>query len=104
MGPGVTISSVADLAEAFRLSGAGAAGLRCVYTGDPQTAVSLLNNSELAEIRVNDPLAGASGPFSGMHHAQIHRLLGAAAAPVAARVERRPWWFPYQARATHASR
>ena len=101
MGPVVTISSVADLAQAFRMS---AAGPRCVYTCDPQAAVSLLNNSELADIRINDPLAGASGPFSGMHHAEIHRLLGAAAAPVAARVERRPWWFPYQARATHASR
>ncbi len=100
LGPIVTISPVTDLAEAIRLSAAGAAGPICIYSRDPQSAVGLLNDAELGDIRVNDPLAGASGPFGGLHHAQIRRLLGAdAAVPVAASVERKPWWFPYQARA-----
>jgi acyl-CoA reductase-like NAD-dependent aldehyde dehydrogenase len=105
LGPIVTISPVTDLPEAIGLSAAGAAGPICIYTRDPQSAAGLLNNAELADIRVNDPLAGASGPYGGLHHAQIRRLLGAdASAPVAARVERKPWWFPYQARAIPEAR
>ena len=105
LGPIVTISPVTDLPEAIRLSAAGAVGPICIYTRDPQSAAGLLDNPGVAEIRVNDPLAGASGPFDGLHHAQIRRLLGAdAAAPVAASVERKPWWFPYQARAITEAR
>jgi acyl-CoA reductase-like NAD-dependent aldehyde dehydrogenase len=100
LGPVITITPVADVAEAMRL---GASGAKCgisIYTRDPQAVLGMLESIGAGDVRINDPAIGAAGPFSGMRHREMQRLLGGAQRThVAGSVERRPWWFPYQARA-----
>jgi acyl-CoA reductase-like NAD-dependent aldehyde dehydrogenase len=101
LGPVVTVTPFADLPEA--IIGC-ARGPRCpiaLYTRDPHGAMRLLKEAAAREFRINGPSAGAMGPFGGMYHGDVRRLLGAAlAADMATSVERQAWWFPYQARAT----
>jgi acyl-CoA reductase-like NAD-dependent aldehyde dehydrogenase len=100
LGPVVTITPVTDLAEAIRHGAPGETFPIAIYTRDAPAAMSLLKEAGAADFRINDPSAGIAGPFGGMRHGEIRRLLGAeGAVSVATNVERRAWWFPYQARA-----
>jgi len=97
LGPVITITAVADAAVAIRRC---AARGTSIYTSDPRAAMHMLENIEAADVRINDPAIGNAGPFSGMRHREVRRLLGGEApVPVAERLERRPWWFPYGVRA-----
>ena len=120
LGPVITVTPVADLAEALRwwtefrsspaISPAGAS----IYTDDPETAGSLLQEMGGGFFRINDPSVAGLGPFSGLRHRGIREALGAephvsrndrtnraqfVGAQFARAIERKPWWFPYADRA-----
>jgi len=101
LGPVITISPVADAAEAIRRCTAEARCGTSIYTGDAQAVLSMLENTNAAAVRINDPAIGTAGPFGAMRHREIHRLVGGAGGVhVARHVERKPWWFPYKTRTT----
>lgn len=113
LGPVITVTPVADLAEALRwwadsppaMSPAGAS----IYTGDVETAGRLLEATDGGFFRINDPSVAGLGPFSGLRHRGIRQALGADRydsrddrtnhAQFALSIERKPWWFPYVDRA-----
>ncbi len=110
LGPVLTITPVAGAAEALRLARVSAPGCgAAIYTDDPQAATMALQSLESGMFRINDPACADSlGPFGGMRHRGILRELGGAdpgslerslCLEVAAAPERKPWWFPYAARA-----
>ncbi len=111
LGPVITITPVADAADALRLAGesAGEPGSVfgvSIYTRDAQGAMRAAESHKTGAFRINDPATGARA-FSGMRHGAIRRALageqavqaGEQAVHVAEVMERKPWWFPYRARA-----
>jgi acyl-CoA reductase-like NAD-dependent aldehyde dehydrogenase len=99
LGPVLTITPVTDATEAIRLSDAAVRGGASLYTRDPQAAMKLLRYNESGAFRINDPAVGNAGPFGGMRHRDIRHLLGRNALDyVVAALQRKAWWFPYQAR------
>jgi acyl-CoA reductase-like NAD-dependent aldehyde dehydrogenase len=113
LGPVITVTPVADLAEALRwwagsppaMSPAGAS----IYTDDVDRAGRLLEAMDGGFFRINDPSVADLGPFSGLRHRGIRQALGADPhdsrddrtnrAQFARTMERKPWWFPYVDRA-----
>ena len=111
LGPVITVTPVADLAEALR---------RCVspsvvsiYTADAEAAGRAVQAMAEVFFRINDPPVGDMGPFSGLRHPGIRHALGVPSAPDGPRddssrrkhvemsrtIERKAWWFPYVDRA-----
>ncbi len=111
LGPVITVTPVADLAEALR---------RCVspsvvsiYTADAEAAGRAVQAMAEGFFRINDPPVGDMGPFSGLRHPGIRHALGVPSAPDGPRddssrrkhvemsrtIERKAWWFPYVDRA-----
>jgi betaine-aldehyde dehydrogenase len=114
-GPVITITPVADLAAAVGLaSESGSSVGASIYTRDPEAAIKALACFDVGLFRINDPVAGTSaGPFGGMRHRGIHRILDNEPADaiwhprqvqVAKAMEPKPWWFPYLARKVAAGR
>jgi acyl-CoA reductase-like NAD-dependent aldehyde dehydrogenase len=120
LGPVITITPVADLAEALRwwrqfgsspaMSPAGVS----IYTDDVDMAGRSLEAMDGGFFRINDPSVADLGPFSGLRHRGIRQALGAdphdarddrtnhaqfARTQFARTIERKPWWFPYGDRA-----
>ncbi len=97
LGPVITITPVADAAEALRFvseSGFGAS----IYTSDARSAMRAAQSYETGTFRINDPVTGARA-FGGLRHGGIRRALaGEQAAQIAEMMERKPWWFPYRDR------
>lgn len=101
-GPVITISSVRDPAEGWRLAReAGRGSGASIYTRDVKAA-SALARASVGTLRINDPaLPGAAGPFSGIRHPAIRaafapsRQAHAVTIEAAATLQRKPWWFPY---------
>ena len=99
LGPVLTITPVTDATEAIRLSDAAVRGGVSLYTRDSQAAMKLLPNNEPGTFRINDPVVGNAGPYGGMRHRDIRHLLGRGAQDyIAAALQRKTWWFPYQSR------
>ncbi len=99
LGPVLSITPVADAAEAIRLSDAAVRGGASLYTRDPQTAMKLLRDNQPGRFRINDPAVGNAGPYGGMRHRDIRHLLGRDAQDnLAPALQRKAWWFPYQSR------
>jgi acyl-CoA reductase-like NAD-dependent aldehyde dehydrogenase len=114
LGPVITITPVIDAAEALGFASESGAGYGAsIYTSDPQAALKAVESLESGMFRINDPASGnALGPFGGMRHRGILRHFGAAGdgslqrskcVQVAGALERKPWWFPYGARAHRAA-
>jgi acyl-CoA reductase-like NAD-dependent aldehyde dehydrogenase len=111
LGPVITVTPVADLAEALRfwmqfashpaMSAAGAS----IYTGDAEAAGRAVEGLAEGFFRINDPAVGALGPFSGVRHRGLRLALAADRDDSSVRrtkhvvisraIERKPWWFPY---------
>jgi succinate-semialdehyde dehydrogenase/glutarate-semialdehyde dehydrogenase len=89
LGPVITITPVADAAEAIRgASGAGPGFGAWIYTRDSKGVRKLLESAKGGRFRINDPASGPdAGPFCGM--------LSRSNLEVALAMERKPWWFPY---------
>ncbi len=116
LGPVITITPVAGLAEGVRLAAESKTALGAsIYTRDPESAAQVLESVALGLFRINDPASSSgAGPLFGMRHRTIRRMLaGESAAAIgrpkqvqaAARLEPKPWWFPYAARSSaNASR
>jgi acyl-CoA reductase-like NAD-dependent aldehyde dehydrogenase len=113
LGPVITITPVSDAAEALRFAGASAPGRgAAIFTRDPQAASTAVDALECGMFRINDPICGnALGPFGGMRHRGLLRILGGADAEtfehskhlmVAETLQRKPWWFPYAGRTPRA--
>lgn len=114
LGPVITITPVADTAEAIRLAGESGSGFgtsrfaASIYTSDPAVAMQAVDSVKAGTFRINDPATGAdAGPFGAMRHAGIRRALGGERAgtlqqpkqvQVAEAMQRKPWWFPYRNR------
>ena len=83
LGPVITVTPVADLAEAlrcwaeFRLSPAISPAAASIYTDDVETAGRLLEEMDGGFFRINDPSVAGLGPFSGLRHRGIRQALGA---------------------------
>jgi len=114
LGPVITITPVIDAAEALRLARGSASGCGAgIYTSDPEAALLAVESLESGMFRINDPAsANALGPFGGMRHRGLLRILGGADVEgferskyleVAEAMERKPWWFPYGARNRRAA-
>ncbi|MGO8974528.1 MAG: aldehyde dehydrogenase family protein [Steroidobacteraceae bacterium] len=115
LGPVITITPVADLAEGVGLASESGSSLGAsIYTRDSETAIQALACFDVGLFRINDPATGASaGPFGGMRHRGIRRILDNEPAEaighlrqvqVATVMEPKPWWFPYLARKLAAAR
>src|SRR5271166_4421475 len=109
LGPVITVTPVADLREAVGLAGeSGSSVGASIYTRDPGAAIKALACFDAGRFRINDPVTGTNaGPFGGMRHRGIGRILGneraegigqAKQVQAAAIMEPKPWWFPYLAR------
>jgi acyl-CoA reductase-like NAD-dependent aldehyde dehydrogenase len=97
LGPVITVTPVADAAEALRLSESDDRCGASIYTSDPQAAAQLLPSGRAATLRINDPPAGNAGPFGLMRHGDLRHWLGNDAPEHAAPfVQRKAWWFPYR--------
>ncbi len=97
LGPVITITPVADAAEALRFAGESGCGAS-IYTSDVRSAMRAAESYETGTFRINDPATGARA-FGGLRHGGIRRALaGERAAQVAEMMERKPWWFPYRDR------
>jgi acyl-CoA reductase-like NAD-dependent aldehyde dehydrogenase len=114
-GPVITVTPVADLAEALRfwteftvrpaISPSGAS----IYADDAGTAARAVEAIAEGFFRINDPAVSGLGPFSGLRHRGIRLALGADPHDASDRrakhvesspaIERKPWWFPYIDRA-----
>jgi aldehyde dehydrogenase (NAD+) len=83
LGPVITVTPVADLAEAlrcwaeFRSSPAISPAAASIYTDDVETAGRLLEEMDGGFFRINDPSVAGLGPFSGLRHRGIRQALGA---------------------------
>lgn len=115
LGPVITITPVSDAAEALRFAAVSAPGSGAsIYTRDPQAAAAAVDAAAAVEalecgmFRINDPIcANAPGPFGGLRHRGILRILGGTDGEtgagckhllVAETLQRKPWWFPYAER------
>jgi acyl-CoA reductase-like NAD-dependent aldehyde dehydrogenase len=109
LGPVITISPVAGLAEAIGLAAGSEARLGAsIYTRDPQAAAQLLEAVPAGLFTINEPVgADRANPLANMRHPAIRRLLGGESADeirspkrvqVAAALEPKSWWFPYASR------
>ena len=101
LGPVVTVTPVADLAEALRLAAASGGGTS-IFAEDTPAVMQALRAAEGGPFRINDPPVEGLGPFGASTHRGLRLLLGprdraAALARVAcaSSVERKAWWFPY---------
>jgi acyl-CoA reductase-like NAD-dependent aldehyde dehydrogenase len=113
LGPVITVTPVADLAEALRICSEFSPrplispSVASIYTGDAQAAGRAVQAMADGFFRINDPSVGDLGPFSGLRHRGIRHALGAARddsprekdVETARAIERKPWWFPYVDRA-----
>jgi acyl-CoA reductase-like NAD-dependent aldehyde dehydrogenase len=113
LGPVITITPVADLAEALRICTEVSPRplispfVASIYTGDAQAAARAVQSMADGFFRINDPPVGDLGPFSGLRHFGMRHALGAARddsprekhVEMARAIERKPWWFPYVDRA-----
>jgi acyl-CoA reductase-like NAD-dependent aldehyde dehydrogenase len=113
LGPVITVTPVADLAEALRwwnefrspaVNSPAVISPACasIYTNDVETALRAVEVFDGGFFRINDPSVAELGPFSGLRHRGIRRALGGDAtnhAQFARIMERKPWWFPYADRA-----
>ncbi len=103
LGPVITVTPVADAAEALRLAGAsagepGSVFVASIYTSDVQGALRAVEPYRTGTFRINDPATGAQA-FGGMRHRGVRRALaGEQALHVAEVIARKPWWFPYRDR------
>jgi acyl-CoA reductase-like NAD-dependent aldehyde dehydrogenase len=89
LGPVITITPVADAAEAIRGAGEAGPGFGAwIYTRDAKAVRKVLESAKGGTFRINDPASGPdAGPFCGM--------LSRPNLEVALAMERKPWWFPY---------
>ncbi|MFI4889408.1 MAG: aldehyde dehydrogenase family protein [Steroidobacterales bacterium] len=109
MGPVITITPVADAADAIRLAiespfSADAA----IYTADPQAIIEAVERVKAGAIRICAPREGVNtGPFDCMVRRGMRRALDAGVvdpfAPsqrvhIADLAQTKPWWFPYSHR------
>ncbi len=103
LGPVITVTPVADAAEALRLAGESAAEPgspfgASIYTSDVPGALRAVEPYRTGTFRINDPATGAR-VFSGMRHRGVRRALAdEQAVQVAGVIARKPWWFPYRDR------
>jgi succinate-semialdehyde dehydrogenase / glutarate-semialdehyde dehydrogenase len=104
LGPVITLTPVADLADALELSGHASAPARAwIYTGDPEAARRGVQARSGGTFYINDPGDSTAGPFGGLRAGRILAALGALPAQhplpriarAAATIEPKPWWFPY---------
>ena len=109
LGPVMTMTPVAGLAEAIALAADSRGGLGAsIFTQDIEAARKDLDAIAVGQFRINDPLRGAAaGPLGGMRHRAIRGMLGGESSgailqpkqvDTAVRLEPKPWWFPYAAR------
>ncbi len=109
LGPVITMTPVAGLAQAIALAAESRSGLGAsIFTRDIEAARKHLDPIPVGLFRINDPFCGApAGPLGGMRHRAIRGMLGGESADaivqpkrvdMAVRVEPKPWWFPYAAR------
>jgi len=106
LGPVITVTPVAGAAEAIRLAEESSPGFGAsIFTNDPGAVIRMLESAEAGTFRINDPADGeVPGPFGGMRHGGIRRVLGARTSLAVAHVEAAPvmrpkaWWFPYRDR------
>ena len=114
-GPVLAVTPVADADEAIRFANDSEYGLgACIYTNDLQVAMRAMESIKAGTFWINDPLTdNDAGPFGGMRHSGIGRELGAEGLDAFREpkhvhldyvMERKPWWFPYRARAPHGDR
>jgi acyl-CoA reductase-like NAD-dependent aldehyde dehydrogenase len=119
LGPVITVTPVADLAEALRLCTEFSPrplispSVASIYTADAEAAGRAVQAMAEGFFRINDPPVGALGPFSGLRHLGIRHALGVPQAlgvpredpprkkhvEMARAIERKAWWFPYVDRA-----
>jgi acyl-CoA reductase-like NAD-dependent aldehyde dehydrogenase len=115
LGPVITITPVADAAEAIRLaSESGSVFGASIYTSDPRAVMKAVESVKAGTFRINEPATAINaGPFGGMRHGGFRRALGAEGADafqqpthvqVAELMQRQPWWFPYRNRALPGGR
>jgi acyl-CoA reductase-like NAD-dependent aldehyde dehydrogenase len=109
LGPVITLTPVADLAETLELLAKGPAPARAwIYTGDPEAATHAVQARSGGTFFINDPGSSKAGPFGGLRPG---RVLAALAPPTAqdplsriarigGAIESKPWWFPYLERKT----
>ncbi len=99
-GPVITISPVSGLSEAIRWASGSRMDVRAsIHTSDPQAALKALEPVQRGNFRINDPVSdGDAGPFAGLWRGPATRAAGLKCVQVAAKLERKPWWFPYRER------
>ena len=102
LGPVITITPVSGVSEAIRWASESRTDFRAsIYTSDPQAALKALEPVQLGNFRINDPLSdGGCGAF----HRPAARPCSSCGrlevrAGCSAKMERKPWWFPYRDRA-----
>jgi acyl-CoA reductase-like NAD-dependent aldehyde dehydrogenase len=99
-GPVISVTPVADAAEAIRLAGASGSQLSgaSIYTNSPEAALKMLESVNTGLFRINDPATGhGAGPLGGAHRGGI--LRPPKQVEIARVMEQKPWWFPYLNRA-----
>ncbi len=101
LGPVITITPVGGVPEAIRWASESRTDFRAsIYTSDPQAALKALEPVRLGNFRINDPLSdGDAGPFTGLQRGPAAGVAGLKCVQVSAKMERKPWWFPYRDRA-----
>ena len=101
LGPVITISPVSSASEAIRWASRSRMDVRAsIYTSDPQAALETLEPVQRGDFRINDPVEDEhAGPFAGLWRGPAARPAGLKCVQVAAKLDRRPWWFPYRDRA-----
>jgi acyl-CoA reductase-like NAD-dependent aldehyde dehydrogenase len=100
LGPVVTITPVSGVSQAIRWTSESRPDFRAsIYTSDPQAALNALEPVQLGNFRINDPVSDEdAGPFTGLRCGQAAHVSGLKCVQVAAKMERKPWWFPYRDR------
>jgi acyl-CoA reductase-like NAD-dependent aldehyde dehydrogenase len=102
LGPVITLTPVADVAEA--LGPAGRPPERAwIYTGDPEAVRRSVRTRGGGMFFINDPGESKAGSFGGLRPGRILAALAAlpardplsGIARTSAAVEPKPWWFPY---------
>jgi len=101
LGPVITITPVSGMSEAIRWASESRTDFRAsIYTSEPQAALKALEPVRLGNFRINDPVSDEdAGPFTGLQPGPAARAAGLQCVQVAAKMQRKPWWFPYRDRA-----